>query len=102
MFAENGREAVIMRDILVSFGAAPEKVILEDRSLKDIAQELGITVGAVKTHSSRGRSALRRWVRHRGPSRRRRAPRPRRRRAPKATATRCTGSGRRCAPRAMA
>ncbi len=33
VFAEYGREAVIMRDILVSFGVAPEKVILEDRSL---------------------------------------------------------------------
>ena len=33
VFAENGREAVIMRDILVSFGASPEKVILEDCSL---------------------------------------------------------------------
>lgn len=33
VFAEYGREAVIMRDILVSFGVVPEKVILEDRSL---------------------------------------------------------------------
>jgi uncharacterized SAM-binding protein YcdF (DUF218 family) len=33
VFAEYGREAVIMRDILVSLGVSPERVILEDRSL---------------------------------------------------------------------
>lgn len=33
VFAEYGREAVIMRDILMSFGVAPERVIVEDRSL---------------------------------------------------------------------
>ena len=33
VFAEYGREAVIMRDILVSFGVSPAKIILEDRSL---------------------------------------------------------------------
>jgi uncharacterized SAM-binding protein YcdF (DUF218 family) len=33
VFAEYGREAVIMRDILVSFGVAPKNIILEDRSL---------------------------------------------------------------------
>ena len=33
VFAEYGREAVIMRDILVSFGVAPQNIILEDRSL---------------------------------------------------------------------
>ena len=33
VFAEYGREAVIMRDILVSFGVAPAQIILEDRSL---------------------------------------------------------------------
>ena len=33
VFSEYGREAVIMRDILVSFGVAPAKIILEDRSL---------------------------------------------------------------------
>ena len=33
VFAEYGREAVIMRDILVSFGVSPDKIILEDRSL---------------------------------------------------------------------
>ena len=33
VFAEYGREAVIMRDTLVSFGVAPAQIILEDRSL---------------------------------------------------------------------
>jgi uncharacterized SAM-binding protein YcdF (DUF218 family) len=33
VFTEYGREAVIMRDILVSFGVAPKNIILEDRSL---------------------------------------------------------------------
>ena len=33
VFVEYGREAVIMRDILVSFGVAPAQIILEDRSL---------------------------------------------------------------------
>lgn len=33
VFTEYGREALIMRDILVSFGVAPKNIILEDRSL---------------------------------------------------------------------
>lgn len=33
VLAEYGREAVIMRDILLSFGVSPAQIILEDRSL---------------------------------------------------------------------
>ena len=33
VFAEYGREAVIMRDILLSFGVSPAQIVLEDRSL---------------------------------------------------------------------
>ena len=33
VFTEYGREAVIMKDILVSFGVSTDKIILEDRSL---------------------------------------------------------------------
>lgn len=64
---EDNSESALRLDVLRALDDLPRMqraVIvlqyLEDRSLKDIADELGITVGAVKTHSSRGRAALRR------------------------------------------
>lgn len=64
---DGGDDAPLRLDVLRALDELPRMqraVIilqyLEDRSVKDIAAELGITVGAVKTHSSRGRAALRR------------------------------------------
>lgn len=64
---QDNSEAALRLDVLRALDDLPrmQRAVvvlqyLEDRSLKDIADELGITVGAVKTHSSRGRAALRR------------------------------------------